>query len=317
MISIVIPVLNEESFIENLLYGLLLEEELISEIWVCDGGSVDRTKELVLNISENQSKVKYVFNQNKYVSHAFNLVYPSAKGEFIALLGAHAIYPSKFLSNGLSYLQSGEADVVGGPLLQKGKGAIGEAIALAMSSKFGVGDTEFRTSDKKQYVDSVAFAIYRKDILEQTGLFDTVLIRNQDDEFHYRIKSFGYRILMVPEMRCTYFVRESHKDLFIQYYQYGLFKPLVLYKLRSALRIRHLIPAFFILYLISLPLAMFTLFWILPVLLYLILNCWISMNSKTGIAVRLWMMLTFPILHIAYGLGFLKGLFIKWPTSHE
>ncbi|MDZ7648838.1 MAG: hypothetical protein U5K54_17615 [Cytophagales bacterium] len=114
---------------------------------------------------------------------------------------------------------------VGGPLIQKGKSEKGKAIAHAMSSKLGVGDTEFRTDSKKQYVDSVAFAMYKREIFDSIGVMDEQLIRNQDDELHYRMNAAGYRILMVPEMQCVYYVRETLRGLFKQYFQYGLFKP--------------------------------------------------------------------------------------------
>lgn len=315
MISIVIPALNEEKYIGALLDKLLVESSVIDEIWVCDAGSTDNTKQIVEAYITKEPKVKYLPNPDKYVSHAFNKVYALSKAKYIALLGAHALYPSHFLSSGLSYLEAGETDVVGGPLVQVGEGAIGEAIAFAMSSKVGVGNTDFRTTKRKMYVDSVAFAIYNKEMLLKTGLLNTSLIRNQDDEFHYRIKSMGYQILMVPEMECTYYVRDSIPKLYKQYFGYGYYKPLVLKLVSSGLRMRHLIPALFVSYLLSLPLGLMfmgLLYWI-PLLVYLLLLAWVSSGTHLSMVLR--RMFAIATLHIAYGLGFLLGL--KWFLSDE
>ena len=158
------------------------------------------------------------------------------------------------------------------------------------------------------YVDSVAFAIYKRAIFEKIGLLDEELIRNQDDEFHYRINANNYRILMVPEMECTYYVRESMRGLFKQYFQYGYYKPLVLKKVRSGIRPRHLIPAAFVLYLLSLPLAMVWAAWLIPLALYFVIDMYCAFSNNQPLPVRLMSLLVFPTLHISYGLGFISGL---------
>lgn len=312
MISIILPTLNEANYLRPLVENLLKSKSLISEIFICDAGSSDGTIAIIQELSSQYPMVKYFENKRKFVSFAFNDVYPFTTGKYMALLGSHALYPLHYLENGLQYLESGEADVIGGPLNQQGHGENGKAIALAMSSKFGVGDTEFRTSRKKQYVDSVAFAIYRKDMLQKIGLLDESLKRNQDDELHYRIKANGYKILMVPEMECTYYVRDSFAKLFKQYFEYGLYKPLVLKKVAQAIRIRHLIPSFFMLYIFSIPLAILKLWWSFPLILYLAGTIYFSLSAKANWQIKLRMMLAFPVLHIAYGLGFIKGMHFLW-----
>jgi glycosyltransferase involved in cell wall biosynthesis len=309
-ISIVIPTLNEANYLKKLVQNLLKSKNVISEIFICDAGSTDGTIDIIEELKKEDNCVKLINNKKKFVSYAFNEAYNQSTGKYLALLGSHAFYPDKYLENGLKYLESGEADVIGGPLNQQGNGENGNAIALAMSSKFGVGDTEFRTSKKKQYVDSVAFAIYRKEIFEKIGLLNESLKRNQDDELHYRIKANGYKILMVPEMECTYFVRNSFKTLFKQYYGYGLYKPLVLKLVKQGLRIRHLIPAFFVLYLFLIPLIFYIIgLWsLVPLGIYVFLAIYISSSVSKNVMPNLKIVYACLILHISYGSGFLLGI---------
>jgi len=310
-LSIIIPVYNEANYIRILLNSLLSNDEVDKEIFFADGGSTDGTIAIIEEYQQQYTNIYIVNNTKKYVSYGFNKAFPLTKGKYLTLMGAHASYPEDFFKNGLHYLDTNECDVVGGPLKQEGKGDTGEAIAFAMSSKFGVGGTEFRTESKKMYVDSVAFAIYKREIFEKIGLLDEELIRNQDDELHYRMNAAGYRLLMVPEMQCTYYVRNTLSGLYKQYYQYGLFKPLVLKKVHQGIRTRHLVPPAFCIYIITLPIALLTVFWLVPLALYIILLLFISIGAPLKIKQKGILILTFPTLHFSYGLGFLKGLVSK------
>lgn len=303
-VSIIIPTLNEEKYIEDLIINLVDANDCSVELFICDAGSTDKTRQIVNNL--RKENVFLLDNPRKYVSFAFNDTFPKTKGKYVALLGAHANYPPHYFDYAIEHLNT-ECDVVGGPLIQLGKNASGNAIACAMSSKFGVGGTAFRTERKKMFVDSVAFAVYKREIFAKIGLLDEELVRNQDDELHYRMNANNFKILMVPEMECSYFVRDSLTKLFKQYYQYGYYKPLVFAKVKSGLRMRHLIPSLFVSYLILIPFLIFlnTIF-LLPIILYLILA--ILFGVKSNASNKLMVVSAFMTLHISYGLGFLLGL---------
>ena len=61
----------------------------------------------------------------------------------------------------------------------KGKGYVGNAIALMLSSKFGVGDSKFRTNGKSGYVDTVPFGAFRREVFTKYGLYNEKLTLNQ------------------------------------------------------------------------------------------------------------------------------------------
>lgn len=307
--SIICPALNEEDYIERIIHVFLEHCPQPSELFIADGGSTDSTKKIVEGWSSIHSNIHLFENTQKFVSHAFNACFQLSRGQYVGLLGAHTSYPDHFFKTALKKFQTTACDVVGGPLNQIGRTDKGKAIAYCMSTPIGVGNTEFRTAKKEMYVDSVAFAIYKRTVLEQTGLLDTDLIRNQDDELHYRINAKGFKILMTPEMESDYFVRDNFKGLFKQYFEYGLYKPLVLKRVRSGLRWRHIVPAGFVFYLMLLFfLGHLPIFWI-PFLLYLAVISFASINNDhpPGIKILIW--IGFWILHLSYGLGFMFGLF--------
>lgn len=307
-VSIIIPTLNERTHIEQLISSIDQQDDIEKEILIVDGGSDDGTPEKVLKLGAIHSHLRLVHNPDRYVSQGFNRAFQQSQGSYISLVGAHAQYPPHYFSKCVEAIESGECNAAGGFLLQRGKTTMGKAIGQAMSSKFGVGDTHFRTSRKRMYVDSVAFAVYDRKVFDTVGLLDEALVRNQDDEFHYRLNQAGFRMLMLPELEVVYYVRDSLPKLFSQYYQYGLYKPLVLKKVKSGMRWRHLVPALFVLYLFSLPLSVWFWWWMLPLYLYLVLSFYFSLRATAPWSVRVRMPLVFPTLHIAYGWGFLRGI---------
>ena len=310
-LSVICPTYNEIDFIDTLIDNLCFNDGLEKEILIVDGGSMDGTIERIKLRMNKYSSLKLLENPFRTSTHAFNIGYKYSTGKFIAFVGAHASYDKNYFTSGLNCLRQNECDVVGGPLKQKGKTLSGKAIALVMSSKLGVGNTEFRTESKKMMVDSVAFAIYKREVIERGGLMDETLPVNQDDEFHYRVRSKGYRIMMIPEMSSTYYVRDSFIKLFRQYFRYGLYKPAVLKKVRGSVRLRHLMPSLFTIYILSLPLMIFIPIWILPMMLYFLLILARSFSFKETLKIRFLSIPVFPLIHISYGCGFLVGLFKK------
>lgn len=309
--SIICPTYNEDKYVGSIIENFIKNCPQPSELFIADGGSTDQTCQIVGEWENRHSNVHLVKNVRKFVSFAFNLCYPRTKGRYIALLGAHTKYPHNFFNVALEELESGNCDVVGGPLRQVGITRWGEVIAACMSTPFGVGRTEFRVYSKRMYVDSVAFACYKREVFEQVGLFDEQLIRNQDDEMHYRINSFGFRILMVPEMQCEYQVRSSLQKLWKQYNEYGLYKPLVLRKVSTGIRLRHLVPAIFLFYLCMAPVLLYynKFYGLLPVVLYGLILIWVSFTRELKFWQKFMALLVFPTLHISYGAGFIRGLF--------
>ncbi len=162
---------------------------------------------------------------------------------------------------------------------------------------------------KEGYVDSVYLGAFRRSIFSEVGLFDEDMLRNQDDEFNYRAQSKGKKIYLNPEIHSIYFPRDSVSKLFKQYFQYGLFKSLVLQKVKSGMRIRHLIPAMFVLFVVASVLLydQFSCLIDAVYLLYFAINAIFSFRNSFDWQTKCNCFITYIILHISYGLGFILG----------
>ncbi|MCX8148595.1 glycosyltransferase family 2 protein [Thermaurantimonas aggregans] len=311
-ISVICPCLNEEKYIENILHHFFISEPIEKEIFFVDGGSTDKTLDIIRKWQNKIPNIYILNNENKYVPFALNLAIPKCLGDYIVRIDAHAEYDIDYYKKILQTFKSTNADIVGGPARTKSNNPVQSAIAYAFNSPFGIGNSKFHFENFKGWTDSVTFGAWKKEIFNITGLFDTELIRNQDDEFHYRAKSLGLRIYQNPDIKLYYYPRSNLVDLFSQYYQYGLYKPLVLKKVPSEWKIRHFIPSLFVIYLISTPLCFIYPIWIFPFALYSMLTLLYSFKSKKSLPIKLLLLLVFPTIHISYGLGFIIGLKKIW-----
>src|SRR4030042_353336 len=197
-VSVLIPMRNEERHIEVCLHSLARQDYPHErfEVLVLDGASSDRSRGLVEEFAAGEDlNLRLIDNPGRTTARGLNLGIAHARGDIIARVDAHAAVAPDFLRQSVDALTTTDADGVGGPIESVGRGLIGEAIAIAMSSPFGVGNAHFRYSREAQYTDTVAFPAYRRQIFDRIGPFAEDVNYGEDDEFHYRLGDDGGRVL--------------------------------------------------------------------------------------------------------------------------
>ncbi len=321
-ISILIPIRNEAAYIQRCLQAVLAQDypaELM-EILIADGMSTDDTRSIVHKLQSEYSHISLFDNPQHIVPTGLNSLIPQAKGDILIRVDGHCVIESGYVSNCVRYLQKEGVDGVGGPMHSIGEDFTSEVIALAMSSKFGVGNSSFRTeTGQTKLVDTVPFPAYTRTIIEKVGLYDEELVRNQDDEYNYRIREAGGKILLAQDIRSTYYSRGSLKKLWKQYFGYGFWKVRVLQKHPRQMSLRQFVPLTFILAILVSLLLTFIFSWgcffLVGVLgAYLLANLFASYLTAKGKGFKVFCLLppAFATIHISYGLGFLLGLFKFW-----
>ncbi len=308
VISVICPVYNEEKYITRLLELFTRSQPANKELIIVDGGSTDATLEISRRWESGNSDISLIHNPRRYVSFALNKAIVKAKGEIIVRLDAHTNYAEDYFEAILAAFSRTGADIVGGPTRTAYLDSTQEAIAYAICTPFAIGNSRVHQLEYEGYTDSVTFGSWKRRIFNTTGLFDESLKRNQDDEFHYRARSLGFSIYQSPEIKLYYYPRNSLNSLYRQYYEYGLYKPLVLKKVNSGFHFRHLIPAVFVLYLFSLFIAIVYKFWLIPLGLYFLADAFYTLRSHKRTAVLFRLFFVYPTIHLAYGLGFISGL---------
>ena len=321
LVSVLMPVRNEAPYIGRSLGAVLAQDYPRDrlEVIVADGMSTDGTRDAVRSLQAAHSNLRLIDNPGLIVSTGLNRGLVESKGDVIVWVGGHTEVTPDYVSRCVRYLQDGNWSCVGGTIETVASSLVGEAIALAMSTPFGVGGVAFRVgSNRPVETDTVAFGAYWRSAMERCGPLDEELVRNQDDEYNYRLRKLGGRILLAPDIRSRYYSRGTIPSLWRQYFQYGYWKVRVMQKHPFQMRPRQYAPPAFVgaLLILAMP-SPFTLRAgrLLRTLctLYALANIAASFHS----ARRGWMHLpllpvVFATLHISYGLGFLVGLVKFW-----
>ncbi len=316
-VSVVMPVRNEGAFIRQSA-GALLRQDYPPErleIVVADGMSEDDTRAILAELAAQQDhpRLRVIDNPRRIFSTGFNRGVAASSGEIIIMMGGHTMVASDYVSEAVKALETHGADCVGGFIETVAMDAASEPIAWAMGSKFGVGGVAFRTVENElREVDTVAFGAYRRATLERLGPVDEELVRNQDDEYNYRLRSRGGKILLVPSIRSRYHSRSSIGKLARQYFWYGYWKVRVMQKHPRQMRWRHFVPPLFVCALIAAAAIGF----VSPWPLVFIAGAYVLAASLASVAVSakqgwkhiLRLPLIFATLHLTYGAGFLAGL---------
>ena len=319
-LTVLLPCRNEARYIgaclDSILAGAYPPDQL--EILVIDGNSTDGTAALVHEYAQQHPQVRLLDNPRQIVPTALNIGIRAATGAVIARMDAHVVYPPEYLPRLVAALEESGADNVGGCImtLPADGTATAQAIAIALSHPFGVGNSHFRIGAREaRFVDTVPFGCFRRELFTKLGMFDEELVRNQDDEFNYRILSHGGKIRLVPDVVCYYYARGSLAQLARMFYQYGAFKPLVARKVGRIMTLRQLVPAAFVVALLDAAVAGF--FWrptwlaglgLAGVYAAAILVSSARVFRSHGIRCATALSVVFPVLHFSYGVGFLRGL---------
>lgn len=319
LVSLVVPCRNEERHIGACLDSLLENGYPIDrmEILVVDGSSDDGTRPLVAAAAWRHSCVRLLENPRRITPAALNIGLAQARGSVVMLIGAHSTYPRGYIRALVDELAASGADGVGGTCTTcpGADTSLASAIAIALAHPFGVGNSWFRIGTREpRWVDTVPFGCYRRDVFDRIGGFDEELVRNQDDEFNLRLLRRGGRLLLVPTVTSQYHARASLGQLARMYYQYGLYKPLVIRKVGAVMTVRQVVPAAFVAALGGSLLAAA----VLPqarllaaaiALLYVAAAAGAALGAlpRHGIRAALALLAVFPVLHISYGAGFLAG----------
>jgi len=316
-VSVIMPVRNEAGFIERAIKSVLDNDYPAGrmEVLVVDGASDDGTRGTVARLSEGDARVRMLDNPKRIVPTAMNIGIKAAQGDLFIRVDGHAEIPADFITKSVKCLEEHpEAWVAGGHIETVAEDYTPRAIASAMRSPIGVGNSRFRLGNYEGWVDTLAFGAHHKWIVEKIGYFDEELVRNQDDEFNLRIILAGGRIWMSRSIKSKYFARGSLSKLWRQYFQYGFWRTRVLQKHKRPAAFRQLVPTLLVLSVLLLGPAglLWRGFWIVlavEALLYLlVLVAGASdVGRRSGWQYAPMAPLVFVILHFAYGSGSLWG----------
>ena len=317
--SIVIPTYNEQDNIANCLESILNQnyDRRLVDVVIVDGQSSDNTIFKIKEYQQKFSNISFLENPVRKTPTSLNIGIKQAKGEIIVILGAHASLDPDFIYFNNKYLNEMNLKVTGGTQINIGFNFVQKAIALAMENPFGMGSAPYRWSKKEQFVDTVVYAAYKRELFDEIGYFEENFSISEDAELNWRIRKAGHKIFFSPNIKSYYHPRRTVPKFIQQMFRYGILRVHMFKKHKSAVKITHLVPPLFVFMLITLLVLTLASFLnpivILAVLLsYFLVNLLSVLLKTTKKNLHFIPLISFLIflLHFSWGLGFIVGLFL-------
>lgn len=318
-VAIIIPTLNEERFISRCLNSIIKQtyEFEKMDVMIIDGGSNDKTKDIVAEYQKSHQNIRFIENKKKIQSVAFNIGFKKSTAPYIIRLDAHAEYDSKYISLCIENLKQDEKrGNVGGRcnILPFNQSLWAQTNAILNHSRFGIGGAAFRVSNEAHNTDSVPFGAFPRKIIEQIGGMREDLPRGEDNEYNSRIRKAGYKIFFDPNIISSYFARPTLGASCKQMYANGNSIGYLYYIDREAIGIRHLVPLLFVVsglfsIIISVLWSPFCYVFCGGLALYIIADAIASiMGAKDNVKCTLPLFILFFCVHVSYGMGTIAGL---------
>jgi len=317
-ISVILPVLNEESHLEGAVLSVLSQDYRGPlEIILALGPSRDRTNEIATKLASQDNRVKLLDSPTGKTAAGLNLALAASKSPVVVRVDGHAQIPSNYISLIVEILNKTGAVNVGGVMAAIGTTAFERAVAGAMRSPLGVGASRFHTGGEAGEVDTVYLGAFRREALIAIGGFDERFTRAQDWELNFRLRENGGVIYFDPRLHVTYRPRSSVGALAKQYFEYGRWRRVVSRRHSGTINYRYLAPPFALLGFstsIVLGILLSSIFFI-PALVYLLFVVLASLKISTSVGEYLLLLVVIPTMHFAWGAGFISSPKTLVPAS--
>jgi succinoglycan biosynthesis protein ExoA len=241
LVTVIMPARNEEQAIGAALDSVLGQTYRDLQFVVIDGGSTDRTRSIIEERQARDPRIEIVTNPVPNIPLSLNMGLAAARGRWLVRVDAHSTVPPTYVADLVARLREGTWAGVGGVKPGVGITPAGRAIAAAMSSRFGVGNSKYHYATTELEVDHLPFGAYPVDLLREVGGWDESLVANEDYELDYRLRQRGGRLLLDPTVVIAWHCRQSVPDLYRQYVRYGKGKADVAMLHPTSLSPRHVV----------------------------------------------------------------------------
>ncbi len=325
-VSYVMPVLNEAAHLAGAVAAVLSQEYPgEQELVLALGASTDGTDAVAAQLAASDPRVRLVENPRNDIPIGLNLAIRASRYPVVVRVDAHAELPPGYTSAMVEMLRRTGAANVGGVMEARGRGRFQRAVARGYNSPFGLGGGSWHHGEEEAECDSAYLGVFRREVLDEVGLYDETLRRAEDWELNHRIRQAGHLILFTPRLKVTYWPRDNWPALRRQMFATGVWRGHLVRRHRST-PWRYLPPpAVAVLVAASLLVGVLQLFGVargsgwalahLPSLGYVagVGAVGLTRIGGDGPLARLLNVVVLATMHLAWGSGFIKG----WLTGAE
>jgi glycosyltransferase involved in cell wall biosynthesis len=242
-VSYVMPVLNDASHVRAAVESILAQDfQGPVEVLIALGPSIDGTGELVADLAARDERVRVLDNEVGSTPAGLNLGIRAARFPVIVRVDSHSMLPPHYTRIAVATLDRTGADNVGGIMAAHGETPFERAVALAYSTKVGLGGTPLHVGGGEGPAETVYLGVFRAESLHRVGLFDEDIKRGQDWELNRRLREHGGVVWFTPELSVMYRPRSNVSRLARQMFSTGLWRGELARRFPASNGIRYFIP---------------------------------------------------------------------------
>ena len=324
-VSYIMPVLNEVAYVESAVRTVLGQDYAgPKEVILAYGPSNDGTTQLIEKLADADKRIILVPNPATDIPVGLNLAFRASQHPIIVRVDAHSELEPGYTSRAVETLHRTGAANVGGVMLARGKTPFQAAAARGYNSKFGLGGARYHAGGEEGEIESAYLGVFRREVLEQVGMFDESLRRGEDWELNLRIRAAGHTVWFDPELKVTYWPRESWTKLVRQFVATGIWRGELVRRYKGRNPWRFFVPPMLVLS-IFFSIALFLLqlspivngpwtiaasvFYLGPIS-YVLLVLWLAFigDRSDNWRDRWFFIVVLPTMHLSWGTGFMIGL---------
>ncbi len=322
-VSYVMPVLNEEGFLERAVRTILAQDYAgAKEIVLALGPSTDRSDAIAAALAEEDPRVRLVGNPDRDIPAGLNRAIAVSRHPIVVRVDAHSPLTPDYTRRGVEILGRARAANVGGVMRAAGDGDVQRAIARGYNSPYGLGGGAYHGDGAAGEAESAYLGIFRREAIEAVGGYDREILRGEDWELNLRIRRAGGRVWFSPALGVTYWPRASFADLARQFFATGTWRAVLVRKYGRANPWRFFAPGALVLGLAVSALALALLLagvlpwasgWpvlLAPMAAYLVgIGVAVArIPAQHGPRDRVLTAATLVTMHLTWGAGFLRGI---------
>ncbi len=321
-VSYVMPVLNEEAYLEAAVRTILAQDYAgEKEIVLALGPSGDGTDDIASRLADEDPRVRIVSNPDREIPIGLNLAVAASRHPVIVRVDAHSELTPDYTRLGIEALRRESAANVGGVMRAAGRTPVQLAIASGYNSPYGLGGGAYHGDGIAGPAESAYLGIFRREAIDAVGGYDGGIRRGEDWELNLRIRRAGGLVWFEPALGVTYWPRASYRDLARQFFATGAWRAVLVRRYPSETPWRFFAPGTLVLGL-ALSLVVFLLqlagalpwgWWSLAHLVpaaYAAAVCFAAtrLPGLRGAGQRLLGLAALVTMHLSWGSGFVVGI---------